>query len=207
MATYAIGIDLGTTNSVIAYTRCDEDEAQPQVLSVPQLVGPARVESRSHLPSFLYLGSTHEADTGNYDLPWHQGGQDAVGELARQQAAERPMRTVAAAKSWLCHSRVDRHQPILPWSAPSDEVPKVSPVEVSRRYLEHLFAAWPQAFPDAQIAEQRVVLTVPASFDVSARELTREAAVAAGLPADLILLEEPQAALYAWLADRGEDWR
>jgi hypothetical protein len=206
MATYAIGIDLGTTNSVLAYTRLDQDDAQPQVLSVPQLVAPATVESRFQLPSFLYLGSEHEADTGNYDLPWQQGGQDAVGELARQQAAEMPTRTVAAAKSWLCHSRVDRHQPILPWGAPS-EVPKVSPVDVSRRYLAHLVAAWHHEFPAAPIAEQRVVLTVPASFDASARELTREAALAAGLPADLILLEEPQAALYAWLADRGEQWR
>src|SRR6266571_4506886 len=118
MATYAIGIDLGTTNSVIAYTRLDQDAAQPQVLSVPQLVAPATVESRLQLPSFLYLGSEREADTGNYDLPWHQGGQDAVGELARQQAAAMPMRTVAATKSWLCYSRVDRHQPILPWGPP-----------------------------------------------------------------------------------------
>ncbi len=206
MATYAIGIDLGTTNSVIAYTRLDQDDAQPQVLSVPQLVAPATVESQFQLPSFLYLGSAHEADTGNYDLPWHQGGQDAVGELARQQAAAMPMRTVAAAKSWLCHTRVDRHQPMLPWGAPS-EVPKVSPVDASRRYLAHLAAAWHHEFPAAPIAEQRVVLTVPASFDASARELTREAALAAGLPADLILLEEPQAALYAWLANRGEQWR
>ena len=206
MATYAIGIDLGTTNSVIAYTRLDQDAAQPQVLSVPQLVAPATVEVRFQLPSFLYLSSEHEADTSNYDLPWQQGGQDAVGELARQQAAAMPMRTVAAAKSWLCYSRVDRHQPLLPWDAPS-EVPKVSPVDVSRRYLAHLVAAWHHEFPAAPIAEQRVVLTVPASFDASARELTREAALAAGLPADLILLEEPQAALYAWLADRGEQWR
>ncbi len=206
MATYAIGIDLGTTNSVIAYTRLDQDDVQPQVLSVPQLVAPATVESRLQLPSFLYLGSAHEAETGNYDLPWHQGGQDAVGELARQQAAAMPMRTVAAAKSWLCHSRVDRHQPMLPWGAPS-EVSKVSPVDASRRYLAHLVAAWHHEFPAAPIAEQRVVLTVPASFDASARELTREAALAAGLPADLILLEEPQAALYAWLANRGEQWR
>src|SRR4029453_11313037 len=105
MATYGIGIDLGTTNSVIAYTRLDQDDAQPQVLSVPQLVAPVTVEARFHLPSFLYLGSAHEADTGNYALPWHRGGHDAVGELARQQAAEMPMRTVAAAKSWLCYSR------------------------------------------------------------------------------------------------------
>ena len=206
MATYGIGIDLGTTNSVIAYTRLDQADAQPQVLSVPQLVGPATVESRFHLPSFLYLGSAHEADTGTYDLPWQLGGHDAVGELARQQAADMPMRTVAAAKSWLCYSHVDRHQPLLPWGAPS-EVPKVSPVDVSCRYLAHLVAAWHHAFPAAPIAEQRVVLTVPASFDASARELTREAALTAGLPDDLLLLEEPQAALYAWLAHRGEQWR
>jgi molecular chaperone DnaK (HSP70) len=106
MATYAIGIDLGTTNSVIAYTRLDQDAAQPQVLPVPQLVAPATVESRSQLPSFLYLRGAHEAETGNYDLPWQQDGHDAVGELARQQAAAMPTRTVAAAKSWLCYSRV-----------------------------------------------------------------------------------------------------
>src|SRR5262249_60538166 len=96
MATYAIGIDLGTTNSVIAYTRCDEDEAQPQVLAVPQLVAPATVESRFHLPSFLYLGSANEADPGHYALPWHQRGQDAVGEVAHPHAGGRPRRTAAA---------------------------------------------------------------------------------------------------------------
>ena len=134
-------------------------------------------------------------------------GRDyAVGELARQQAADVPTRTVAAAKSWLCYSRVDRHQPILPFGAPA-EVEKVSPVAASRRYLQHLIAAWEAAFPDAPIGEQQVVLTVPASFDASGRELTREAAITAGLPDDLVLLEEPQAAVYAWLADRGDHWR
>src|SRR4029077_18374159 len=108
--------------------------------------------------------------------------------------------------SWLCHSRVDRHQPMLPWGAPS-EVPKVSPVDVSRRYLAHLVATWHHEFPAAPIAEQTVVLTVPASFDAAARELTREAALAAGFPADFVLLEEPQAAVYAWLADAGDRWR
>ena len=117
-----------------------------------------------------------------------------------------PTRTVAAAKSWLCNSHVDRHQPILPHGAPA-EVAKVSPVEASRRYLEHLVAAWEAANPNAPVREQHVVLTVPASFDASARELTREAAIAAGLPDSLVLLEEPQAAVYAWLADRGERWR
>jgi molecular chaperone DnaK (HSP70) len=129
-----------------------------------------------------------------------------VGELARRQSAENPQRTVVGAKSWLAHSRVDRHQPILPWGAPA-EVPKISPVMASRRYLEHLVAAWEHAHPEAPVAEQAVVLTVPASFDAAARELTREAALAAGLPANLILLEEPQAAVYSWLTVTGERWR
>jgi molecular chaperone DnaK (HSP70) len=206
MATYAIGIDLGTTNSVLAYARLDAEEPEVHVLPIPQLVAPATVESRFALPSFLYLGSEHEADSGNYDLPWQPAGRDAVGELARKQAAETPTRTVAAAKSWLCHHGVDRHQPILPWGAP-DDVPKVSPIETSQRYMAHLVAAWQHAFPDAPITAQRVVLTVPASFDASARELTREAALAAGLPEDVVLLEEPQAALYAWLVEQGERWR
>jgi molecular chaperone DnaK (HSP70) len=206
MATYAIGIDLGTTNSVVAYTRLDADVAEVHLLPIPQLVAPATVESRFCLPSFLYLGSEHEAHSDAYNLPWQQAGRDAVGELARTQAAETPTRTVAAAKSWLCHRHVDRHQPILPWGAP-DDVPKVSPVDTSQRYLAHLVAAWQQHFPDAPMAAQRVVLTVPASFDASARELTREAALAAGLPEDVVLLEEPQAALYAWLVDQGERWR
>jgi hypothetical protein len=116
------------------------------------------------------------------------------------------MRTVAAAKSWLAHHGVDRRSAILPWGAP-DTVPRLSPVEASRRYLEHLAAAWHARHPDAPLGEQLVVLAVPASFDASARELTREAALAAGLPETTILIEEPQAAFYAWLADAGDRWR
>jgi len=205
-AKYVVGIDLGTTNSVVAYAPLGEDRPQVELLPVPQLVAAATVESRTTLPSFLYLASPHEAKDGAFDLPWQSGRELAVGELARRQAAEVPDRTVAAAKSWLAHSRVDRRQPVLPWNAPS-EVPKVSPVEASQRYLEHLGGAWNAAFPEAPLAEQLVVLTVPASFDASARELTREAALNAGLPEGMVLLEEPQAAVYAWLADVGERWR
>lgn len=203
---FVIGIDLGTTNSVLAYARLDDETAQTQLLSVPQLVSAGAVESRTMLPSFLYLPSVHETKGGGLDLPWAAGREFGVGEYARRQGAEVPDRTVSAAKSWLCHSRVDRHQPILPWNAPA-EVAKVSPVLASQRYLEHLRDAWEHQFPDAPLAEQMVVLTVPASFDASARELTREAALAAGLPADLVLLEEPQAAVYAWLAATGDNWR
>jgi hypothetical protein len=205
-AQYIIGIDLGTTNSVLAFAPLDGDEPRLELLPIPQLVAAGTIEVRYSLPSFLYLAAPHEATAGALDLPWASGRDFAVGEFARRQAAEMPDRTVAAAKSWLCHSRVDRRRPILPWGAAA-EVPKVSPVVASQRYLEHLLGAWETAHPEAPIAAQHVVLTVPASFDASARELTREAAMAAGLPPDLVLLEEPQAAVYAWLAATGERWR
>jgi hypothetical protein len=205
-AQFVIGIDLGTTNCVLAYTPLDSEEPEVKLLPIPQLVAPSTVESRDSLPSFTYLANSSETEGGLYDLADTKGRDFAVGEVARKQSAEMPDRTVGAAKSWLSHSKVDRHQAILPWKAPED-VPKISPVTASRRYLEHLVDAWHKSFPDSPITEQQVVLTVPASFDASARELTREAALAAGLPDSLVLLEEPQAATYAWLADRGDGWR
>lgn len=205
-AKYILGIDLGTTNSVLAYAPLDDEKPQIQLLPIPQIVAPGTVETRTMLPSFLYLPTAAEAKSGAFKLPWRRGGDSVVGEYARRQSAEVPQRTVVGAKSWLAHSRVDRHQAILPWNAPA-EVNKVSPVLVSQRYLEHLVGAWEAAFPDAPAAEQIVVLTVPASFDASARELTREAALGAGLPESLVLLEEPQAAVYAWLTDVGDRWR
>jgi len=205
-AQFVIGIDLGTTNCVLAYTPLDSEEPEVTLLPIPQLVAPSTVESRDSLPSFTYLANSSETDGGLYVLSDTKGRDFAVGEVARKQSAEMPDRTVGAAKSWLSHSKVDRHQAILPWKA-AEDVPKISPVTASRRYLEHLVDAWHKAFPDSPITEQQVVLTVPASFDASARELTREAALAAGLPDSLVLLEEPQAATYAWLADRGDAWR
>ncbi len=207
-ARFAVGIDLGTTQSVVAYVDLNSEPQRLELLAVPQLLAAATLGERSSLPSFLYLATGSEAESGSYDLPWSRGDHAdfVAGEWARQRSAEAPARTVVAAKSWLGHSRVDRHQAILPWQAP-EEVPRVSPVEAQRRYLEHLRAAWDGLHPEAPLGAQQVVLTVPASFDAAARDLTREAAIAAGLPADLVLLEEPQAAVYAWLADRGESWR
>jgi hypothetical protein len=210
-ARFILGFDLGTTNSVLAYAPLDAENPAVELLALPQLVGSGSVESRTMLPSFTYLANRHEAAGGALDLPWADERDFAVGEYARRQGAEVPDRTVGAAKSWLAYSRVDRRQPILPWGAP--QVPqagapaKISPVAASQRYLEHIVAAWQEVHPEAPVAEQLVVLTVPASFDASARELTREAALAAGLPRDLVLLEEPQAAVYAWLGDRGDRWR
>lgn len=205
-AKFVVGIDLGTTNSALAYAPLDAEAPDVQVLPIPQLVAPGTVETRPLLPSFLYVAAKIESGSKAYDLPWAGGREFAVGEFARRQSGELPDRTVVAAKSWLGYSKVDRHQAILPWGA-GNEVAKVSPVTAARRYLEHLIAAWTQAFPDAPISDQQVVLTVPASFDASARELTREAALAAGLPDSLVLLEEPQSAVYAWLAAMGDDWR
>jgi len=205
-AEYAVGIDLGTTNSVVAYAPLADDAAPVAVLPIPQLTAPGNIEPRPLLPSFLYLAGEHDRGQAGYDVPWAASQDVVVGEWARRQSADAPTRTVVAAKSWLAHSRVDRRKPILPWNAP-EEVAKVSPVEASRRYLAHLVAAWSQQFPGAPLAEQSVVVTVPASFDAAARELTREAAIAAGLPESFILLEEPQAAVYAWLADVGDRWR
>ena len=205
-AKYVVGIDLGTTNCVLAYASLDEDKPKVEVLQVPQLVAEATVECRSSLASFLYVAGEHETSDNTFHLPWSKKQKFAVGEYARRYAADAPDRTVAAAKSWLCHSQVDRRQAILPWNAPP-ETDKVSPVVASRRYLEHLVATWKHAFPKTPLAKQQVILTVPASFDAVARELTREAASEAGLPEDLVLLEEPQAAVYAWLVDVGERWR
>ncbi|MSP17620.1 MAG: Hsp70 family protein [Myxococcales bacterium] len=192
-ARFVVGIDLGTTNSAVAYVDTTAGEHPPiQSLAVPQLVAPGTIEPRPTLPSFLYLPGP--------ELP-----DGAVGELARSRGADAPARVVASAKSWLAHAGVDRAGAILPWGAPDDGA-KLSPIEASARYLAHLASAWHAAHPDAPLAEQDVYLTVPASFDAAARELTVAAARQAGL-ARITLLEEPQAAFYAWLAAVGDAWR
>ncbi|MDR1385362.1 MAG: Hsp70 family protein [Planctomycetaceae bacterium] len=216
---YVIGIDLGTTNSVLAYAKISGaaerykiSEIPVEVLPIPQYTAPGTIESRNSLPSFVYLPTERESPQYETALAW---GKDnaadsrtvVVGEAARRRSSEVPDRSISAAKSWLCHSKVDRRAAILPWGA-ADEIGKLSPLDVSRAILRHLIDAWESAFPDAPIAEQQVTLTVPASFDASARELTREAAVAAGLPNEkLLFLEEPQAAVYSWLCETGENWR
>ncbi len=205
-AQFAIGIDLGTTNSVVAYTSLETEQTEVKLMQVPQIVAPSTIEQRTGLPSFCYIATPGEAQSGVFALDWQKDKGYGVGEGARRQSADVPTRTVSAAKSWLANTRVDRHEPVLPWDAPED-VGKISPVEAARRYLFHLASAWKQLHPDAPLDRQKIVLTVPASFDASARELTHQAALEAGLPKDMVLLEEPQAAVYAWLDDIGDDWR
>ncbi|MFO1423920.1 MAG: Hsp70 family protein [Candidatus Competibacteraceae bacterium] len=207
-ARYAVGIDLGTTHCVMAavdLAASDRDDVAEGIEAIPQLTGPGSVEDRTMLPSFLYLPHPDELKPADRVLPWGEPPPFVVGELARVLGGRTPIRLVASAKSWLCHPGVDRRAAILPVEAP-EEVARVSPLQATVRYLAHLRAAWDHQHPDAPLTDQEVVLTVPASFDPAARELTAEAAATAGLT-HLVLLEEPQAALYHWiLASRGE-WR
>jgi len=200
---YLVGIDLGTTNTACAYVDTQAGRAI-RVFDVPQLVAPGEVRGRPTLPSFLYLAGGHELPAGSLDLPWATGRDFCVGTLAREQGTRVAGRLVASAKSWLCHAAVDRTAAILPWGA-ADDVPRVSPVEASARTLAHVREAWDATFPEP-LAAQDVVLTVPASFDEVARELTLAAARAAALP-DVVLLEEPQAAFYAWLVAHEAEWK
>ncbi len=200
MTAFTVGIDLGTTHTVVAYAdRAGGVAAEIRLFSIDQLVAPGEVAARPLLPSMRYHPALGELPGGETALPWHREGEDAavIGELARRLGAQVPGRLVASAKSWLSHSGVDRLADILPWGA-AEGVPRVSPVEASASYLSHLRAAWNRRFPAQPLEAQEIVLTVPASFDDAARALTLQAARDAGLPA-LRLLEEPQAALYDWL--------
>ena len=179
------------------------------LFEVPQLVNPGEVRDQPLLPSFLYLPGASDFPAGSIALPWETSPQYVVGALAQKRGAEVASRLVASAKSWLSHPGVDRTARILPWGGPEltalEGVAKVSPVEASRRYLEHLREAWDSKIPDAPFAAQQVLVTVPASFDAVARELTLKAAEEAGYQ-NLLLLEEPQAAFYAWI-ERHPHWR
>lgn len=252
---FVIGIDLGTTNTVMAYSEAFEDR-RPSIESfeIPQLVAAGTVEKRSLLPSFIYLPGDHDLAPGSLELPWspapkpenkEKAGEKkaaptkesedgekkaedekasakkagkapkkpseplyAVGEFGREQGGLIADRLVASSKSWLCHDAVDRNADILPWG---DEVEakKISPVESARRILLHLRDSWNHSKarndPSARFEEQDIILTVPASFDEIARKLTVDAALSAGIPEDrLVLLEEPQAAFYAWLGNDPE---
>ncbi|MEM9070301.1 MAG: Hsp70 family protein [Myxococcota bacterium] len=203
---YLIGIDLGTTHTVVAYADTKNAQGTPEIASFPieQLVAPGEVAERAMFPSVRYHCAAGELAGGDRALPWAAGDADApvLGELAHQLGAKVPGRLVASAKSWLSHGAVDRTAPILPWGAP-DDVNKVSPVDAQASYLAHLRAAWDHRFPQNPMHTQEVVLTVPASFDEAARALTLQAAKSAGLKVRLV--EEPQAAFYCWLDQHRDD--
>ncbi|MDD5579663.1 MAG: Hsp70 family protein [Methylobacter sp.] len=205
---FSVGIDLGTTHCVLSYADfgdMDNDVLSLQVMAIPQLTSPGMVEEQYQLPSFLYQAHEVELADGSTSLPWAAKPDYLVGEIARNLGSKTPIRLVASAKSWLCHAGVDCKAPILPTEAP-EEVERISPFQATTAYLQHMRDAWQSLYPDAPLEQQDVVITVPASFDPAARELTVEAARAVGL-GQAILLEEPQAALYSWIEKSDGDWR
>ena len=207
---FVVGIDLGTTNSALAYVDTGAGgEPKVQTFAIPQVVNPGEVDARPLLPSNLYLPGPGEQPAGALKLPWDADRDYAVGEFAKNFGAKVPTRMVASAKSWLGHAGVDRKAPILPFRAGENDR-KISPVDAAVRYLKHMAEAWnhttAKGIAEHRLEVQDVILTVPASFDAAARELTVEAARAAGFE-HLTLLEEPQAAFYAWIDGQGENWR
>ncbi|MDT0137317.1 Hsp70 family protein [Acidovorax sp. PRC11] len=194
-AAFRIGIDLGTTHTVLAFAPLGADDIQ--VFPIPQSIAAGEVAPRPLLPSLRFHAAEGALAQADLPLPWPSQEPAILGAFARELGQQTPGRLVASAKSWLSHPAVDRTAAILPWGAP-DEVPKVSPLEASASYLRHLRHAWDHAHPDAPLAQQPTVLTVPASFDEGARQLTLQAAALAGLGA-VHLIEEPQAAFYDWV--------
>lgn len=208
---FIIGIDLGTTNSAVSYVDLsDEFIAKPQIqiFRIPQITAPGEISRLSVLPSFLYIAGEYDIDIESTRLPWESSPSKITGAYARDHGKKVPSRLVLSAKSWLCHNKVDRQSPILPWGS-DQRVRKVSPVEASSAYLDHIRMAWNERMgddEDAWLEHQMVILTVPASFDEVARDLTVEAARLAGI-SNVILLEEPLAAFYSWLGRHDTEWQ
>lgn len=202
---FSIGIDLGTTNCALASLDHESEESEvAKPFMVPQLIDQSTTDPQSTLPSFLYHPTAHEDESGVFKLPWDTDAKLLAGVHARNQGEKTPQRLTSSAKSWLC-TPSGRTNKVLPLAAP-EEIEKVSAVDASASYLNHLKVAWNHENPEQKLEDQQVVLTVPASFDAVARDLTLEAAYQAGL-GEVTLLEEPIAAFYAWLADHADDWR
>ena len=208
---YIIGIDLGTTNSAVSYVDLsDESIAKPQIqiFRIPQVTAPGEISRLSVLPSFLYIAGEYDIDIESTRLPWKDNSTKVTGAYARDHGKKVPKRLVLSAKSWLCHDKVDRKSPVLPWGS-DQSVRKVSPVDASAAYLNHIRMAWNERMGDDEdswLENQMVIVTVPASFDEVARDLTIESARMAGIP-NVILLEEPLAAFYSWLGRHENEWQ
>lgn len=199
-----VGIDLGTTNIVV--TTVDlaaaqaEEPALIKIVPVLQEFAKSTIEERDAMPSFLF-----ERLKEKEALPWPAESPHIIGEFARERGEEIPDRLVSSAKSWLCNPRIDRREAILPWNA-GENITKLSPVDALVLFLKHIRQDWNRNNPKNKLEQQKVVITIPASFDAAARDLTVEAANRAGLP-EVILLEEPQAAFYAWISQTKAPWR
>ena len=207
-ARFSLAIDLGTSNSAIAIA--DLESGETRIIEIAQTLGPNQIGEMPTLPSAIYIPHSEEFPESSFPLPWNDAGERAIiGQFARERGALVPDRVATSAKSWLSNPHIDPKQRILPWRSDIAEE-KLSPFECSRLYLQHLRDAFLHTERaqgrDWDLSEGEIVVTVPASFDEVARSLTAEAAKAAGL-GDVTLLEEPQAAFYAWMAQTSREWR
>lgn len=208
LSRFVIGIDLGTTNCAAAFIDTAEKESRARMFAIPQIIAPGEVEARETLPSFLFQPAPGEFSENALRLPWQVASTKpndyVAGIFARDQGANAPARLIHSAKSWLSHAGVDRTAELLPWHGAPD-AKRIPPVEASARYLRHLREAWNFFHREHPLEQQDVVITIPASFDEVARELTVSAAQRAGLQR-IVLLEEPQAAFYAWMQNLADQW-
>ncbi|OGV17694.1 MAG: hypothetical protein A2X47_02775 [Lentisphaerae bacterium GWF2_38_69] len=208
MIRYLIGIDLGTTNSVVYYIDKTKEKPLPELFKVPQLTEAGEISEEELLPSFIYIPDDKELPDGSLNTEWNGKASFCVGEFAKKSSPKVPLKVITSAKSWLCAENIDKNSPVLPWNRNNPEK-QLSPVEAIKSILEHIKNAWnyKMASTDKNLSmeKQIIVVTVPASFDTVARELTVKAA--AQIDLKIILLEEPQAAFYSWLNNNGEMWR
>jgi len=200
---------MGTTNSTLSFVDTEAgDFPEPQTLPVPQIIAPGEFSAENVLPSFLFIPNQAAVAPGSLKLPWSEENPEfTCGAYARKMAGSVPGRVVSSAKSWLCQKNIDPDSACLPFG--SNETSKISPVDTISLFLKHLASSWDKKMaadkPEFALCNQQIILTVPASFDAVARELTVKAAEKAGL--DITLLEEPQAAFYSWLREHDDDWR
>ncbi|HNX76696.1 MAG TPA: Hsp70 family protein [Candidatus Rifleibacterium sp.] len=203
-AKYIVGIDLGTTNIVLSYAPLaaagGDTPTQISLMPIVQELAKGAIEKLDVLPSFIF-----ERLKEKPVFTWEDDSQYIIGDYARERGAEVPDRLISSAKSWLCNTRIDRTQPILPWNAPEENA-KISPLQAMSTFLRHIKHAWSEEFAKDKLEDQKVVVTIPASFDAAARDLIVEASRMAGLPG-ITLLEEPQAAFYSWISQNDSPWR
>lgn len=201
---YLVGIDLGTTNTVVTWTPISAAEAETpaeiNLFSLVQEQAKGAVEKLEVMPSFIF-----ERLKEKPVLNWEDDSQYIIGDYARERGAEVPDRLISSAKSWLCNTRIDRTQPVLPWNSPEENT-RISPLSAMAVFLRHVRLAWNEEFGKEKLEDQKVVVTIPASFDAAARDLIVEASRMAGLP-EITLLEEPQAAFYSWISQSDKPWR
>ena len=203
-AKYLIGIDLGTTNCAVTYKSIGDDESI-HYLEIPQYSNQSEYEAHKLMPSFLYIPNELEISLADIELPWCSENTIIVGEYAKLKAQTTPSRVVSSVKSWLCQATLDKRKALLPYKA-AEGVERISPLEAYTHYFEHIKLTWNAEFPQDALFKQKITITIPASFEPAARDLTAEAARLCDFE-HVTLLEEPQASLYGWIHAKEDKWR